>query len=203
MIKLHHHPMSTYSRKVRIALTEKGIPFERVLVDLGKGEHKKPEYLAMNPNGKVPTLVDDGFVIFESTAICEYLEDKFPTPSFLPGDPQARARARMWNQYGDTQVAPAFFKVFSELIFKKPGEGDMAKVEEGRKLIAAQIAILDKKLEGNDFLAGKHFTLGDIAMMPWFGYLGFTGVEPDPSCKHFSAWWERLAGRKSFAESAQ
>ena len=203
MIKLHHHPMSTYSRKVRIALIEKGIPFERVLVDLGKGEHKKPEYLAMNPNGKVPTLVDDGFVIFESTAICEYLEDKFPTPSILPGDPQTRARARMWNQYADTQVAPAFFKVFSELIFKKPGEGDMARVEEGRKLIAEQIRILDRKLEGLDFLAGKVFTLGDVAMMPWFGYLGFTGVELDPAAKHFAAWWERLAGRKSFAESAE
>lgn len=203
MIKLHHHPRSTYSRKVRITLIEKGIPFERVLIDLGKGEQKKPEYLAMNPNGKVPTLVDDGFVIFESTAICEYLEDKFPSPSILPGDPQGRARARMWNQYADTQVAPAFFKVFQEVIFKKPGEGDMAKVEEGRKLIAEQIRVLDRKLEGNDFVAGKQFTIGDISMMPWFGYLASVGVEPDPACKHFAAWWERLAGRKSFAESAQ
>lgn len=203
MIKLHHHPMSTYSRKVRISLIEKGIPFERVLIDLGKGDQKKPEYLAMNPNGKVPTLVDDGFVIFESTAICEYLEDKFPSPALLPGDPQSRARARMWNQYADTKVAPAFFKVFAEVIFKKPGEGDMTKVEEGRKLIAEQVRILDGKLEGNDFLAGKQFTLGDIAMMPWFGYLGFVGVEPDAGARHFAAWWERLAGRKSFAESAQ
>ncbi|OGP83559.1 MAG: hypothetical protein A2Y95_12875 [Deltaproteobacteria bacterium RBG_13_65_10] len=202
-MKLYHHPMSTYSRKVRLALIEKGVPFERVLIDLVKGEQKKPEYLALNPNGKVPTLVDGGFAIFESTAICEYIEEKHPSPSILPGDAQARARARMWNQYADTQIAPPFSKIFDELFFKKPGTGDMAKVEAGKQGVQEQIRILDKHLAGKQYLAGDAFTLADIAMIPWFGYMPMLQMEPDPVCRNFAAWWERIQGRKSFEESIQ
>jgi glutathione S-transferase len=203
MLKLYHHPMSTFSRKVRLALIEKGVPFERVLVDLVKGEQKKSEYLALNPNGKVPTLVDDDFVVFESTAICEYLEDKYPEPSILPGDAQARARARMWNQYTDTQVYPHFFKIFNEMFFKKPGQGDKSKIEEGKKGVLAQISILDTHLAGKLYFAGDRFSLGDIAMIPWFGYMPMLQIEPDPACQNFIAWWGRVQERKSFAESIQ
>ena len=95
------------SSRVAFALHEAKVEYVPHALHVPRGETRTPDYLALNPNGKVPTLVDDGFVVFESTAICEYLEDKFPSPSILPGDPQARARARMWNQYADTRVAPA------------------------------------------------------------------------------------------------
>src|SRR5262245_15100737 len=80
MLKLHYHPFSTYSRRVRIALLEKQIPCELVTIDMGAGKHREPAYRAINPYGRVPTLEEDGFVLYESTAILDYLESTHPTP---------------------------------------------------------------------------------------------------------------------------
>src|SRR3712207_4390922 len=81
LLKLHCHPLSTYTRRVRIALAEKRIPHETVLVDMTARAHRGPEYLALNPYGRVPTLEHDGFVLYESTAILGYLESIYPEPA--------------------------------------------------------------------------------------------------------------------------
>ena len=86
MLKLHYHPFSTYSRRVRIALIEKGIGAELVEVDMARGAHRQPEYQKLNPYGRVPTLEEDGFVLYESTAILEYLEATHPSPPLVPAD---------------------------------------------------------------------------------------------------------------------
>src|SRR3954469_15006372 len=91
MLKLYNAPHSTCSQKVRICLAEKNLPFEDIRLDLGKGKDQlKPEYLKLNPNGVVPTLVDDGHVIIDSSVICEYLDEKYPAPSLSPGDVAGR-----------------------------------------------------------------------------------------------------------------
>jgi glutathione S-transferase len=84
MLVLYHTPHSTCSQKVRMVLHEKDVPFEEVRIDLGKKEQLKPEYLAINPNGVVPTLVDDGVSIIESSVICEYLDEKYPQNRWHP-----------------------------------------------------------------------------------------------------------------------
>src|SRR5579871_2294335 len=104
MIKLHYHPLSTYSRRVRIALIEKKIAHEPVLLDMAKGKHKEPSYRALNPYGRVPTLEEDGFVLYESTAILNYLEATHPTPALVPGDARGRALVDMHMKLCDIQL---------------------------------------------------------------------------------------------------
>ncbi len=100
MLKLYNAPHSTCSQKVRICLAEKGLPFEDIRLDLGKGKDQlKPEYLKLNPNGVVPTLVDDGHVIIDSSVICEYLDEKYPAPKLTPEDVVQRAKMRAWMRY--------------------------------------------------------------------------------------------------------
>jgi glutathione S-transferase len=99
MLELHHAPMSTCSQKVRICLAEKGLDWIDHRVNLAKNENLTPEYLALNPNGVVPTLVHDGRAIVDSSVICEYLDEVFPTPALTPADAFGRARMRGWMRY--------------------------------------------------------------------------------------------------------
>jgi glutathione S-transferase len=96
---LYHAAHSTCSQKVRMVLHEKALHFDEVRVDLAKKDQLKPDYLAINPNGVVPTLVDDGVPIIESSVICEYLEEKYPENPLLPSDIVARAHTRAWMHY--------------------------------------------------------------------------------------------------------
>lgn len=101
MLTLYHANHSTCSQKVRLCLAEKGLEFESRLIDLGTNEHLTPDYLAINPNGVVPTLVHDGRIVRDSGVICEYLEEVFPNPPLMPRDPVARAEIRAWIRYLD------------------------------------------------------------------------------------------------------
>lgn len=101
MLKLYHANHSTCSQKVRLCLAEKGLKWESQKVNLATNEHLAPEYLRLNPNGVVPTLVHDGAVITDSGVICEYLEEVFPEKPLLPGDPVERAKIRAWIRYLD------------------------------------------------------------------------------------------------------
>src|SRR5438128_7886247 len=95
MRKLHYPPPSTYSRRVRIALIEKGLAADLVELDMAKGAHRASAYLALNPYGRVPTLEEDGFVLYESTPILEYLETTHPNPPLVPDDTRGRALVAM------------------------------------------------------------------------------------------------------------
>jgi len=116
MIELYHLPKSICSQKVRLALAEKGLDWTGHVVDLGRFAHLEPGYLALNPNGVVPTLVHDGVAIIESTVICEYLDEVFPDPPLSPADPVGRARMRAWLRFIDEVPSmavrvPSFNKV--------------------------------------------------------------------------------------------
>ncbi len=99
MLVLYHASHSTCSQKVRLVLHEKGVKFDDVKLDLGKKDQLKPEYLALNPNGVVPTLVDDGIPIIESSVICEYLDEKYPQNPLTPTDLVERAQMRAWMHF--------------------------------------------------------------------------------------------------------
>ena len=94
-IKLHYHPLSTYSRRVLIAFAEKQIPHELIVVDMAARRHREQPYLSLNPYGRVPTLEEDGFVLYESTAILNYLESTRPNPPLVPADARGRALVDM------------------------------------------------------------------------------------------------------------
>ena len=107
-LALYHAWVSSASRRVRFVLEEKGLSYQGILVDLHKFEQHSPEYLALNPNGFVPTLVHDGRPLIESSVICEYLDEVFPTPALRPADPIGRARMRVWSKWTDEVVIRAF-----------------------------------------------------------------------------------------------
>ncbi len=110
MLVVYHAAHSTCSQKVRMVLHEKGVKFDEVRIDLGKKEQLKPDYLKLNPNGVVPTVVDDGVPIIESSVICEYLNEKYPQNPLLPADIVERAHTRAWMHYIE-EVAVAAIRV--------------------------------------------------------------------------------------------
>ena len=106
-LTLYHSIESTCGQKVRLVLVEKGLSWDERLINLRKGAQFAPEYLALNPKGVVPTLIDNGHVIRESTIINEYVDQAFPDPPMRPADPTAQARMRLWTKVFDEEVHPA------------------------------------------------------------------------------------------------
>ncbi len=105
MLVLHHARRSSASRRVRLCLAEKGLAYESRVVDMAKMEHHSPEYLKLNPNGVVPALIlDDGRSLYESSTICEYLDEAYPDPPLRPSDPYFRAVMRNWIRHVDEQI---------------------------------------------------------------------------------------------------
>lgn len=201
MIKLYHFPASTNSRKVRIALIEKGLDFERVLVDLGKREHKSPEYLKVHPFGQVPAIDDDGFIVYDSTVINEYLEDEYPYPRLLPEDSEGRARARLMEDFRDTHFNVYLTMIYRELRAKPEGQRDQKVIDNAKAEIAKCFNRLERELEGKEYLAGT-FSLADIAFMSNFDQLERFQIPIDAAHKNVRAWVERLKARPSYAQSA-
>lgn len=200
MIKLYHFPLSTNSRKVRIALIEKGLEFERVLIDLSKKEQKNPEYLKIHPFGQVPALDDEGFIVYDSTIINEYLEDEYPYPPLLPKDSEGRARARLMEDFRDNCFNPPFVEIIRE-VRKAEGQRDPKLIENAKAEISKCFDRIDNALEGREYLAGT-FSLADIAYMTNLDLLERFNIPLDLKYKQMSAWIERLRARPSYAESA-
>ena len=201
MIKLYHFPQSSNSRKVRIALIEKGLEFERLQIDLGKKEQKNPEYLKIHPFGQVPALDDEGFIVYDSTLINEYLEDEYPYPALLPKDSDGRARARMMEDLRDNYFNPAAGLINREM--RKPeGERNQQVIDAAKAEIAKCFERIEKELHGKEYLAGE-FSLADIAFMPNLDALERLNIAVDPKYKNTLAWIARLKARPSFASSAQ
>jgi len=193
-IKLHYHPLSTYSRRVRIALAEKQIPHDLVLVDMPARRHREPPYLSLNPYGRVPTLEEDGFVLFESTAILNYLEATHPRPALAPADARGRALVDMHMKLCDLQ----FTRYAGTIIFPKrflPKEKwNNAAMAEAKAEIEKHVAILDKQLAGKTYLVAEQFSLAEACYIPFLEFLPLMEISP-PSA--VAAWCERLLKRAS------
>jgi glutathione S-transferase len=196
MLKLYNAPHSTCSQKVRICLHEKGLPFEDIKLDLGKNKDQlKPEYLKLNPNGVVPTLVDDGNVIIDSSVICEYLDEKHPSPKLTPDDVVGRAKMRAWMRYLEEVPTAAvrvpsfnmgFLPRFAGLDEKRfrAEQSDIrpirkhfyrrmtqkgfkrADVEAALEQIDSTCARMEQALEAGPWLMGAQYTIADIVVTP-------------------------------------
>jgi glutathione S-transferase len=185
---------------VRVVLLEKGLEFERVTIDLSKREQKSPEYLKIHPFGTVPALDDEGFIVYDSTIINEYLEDEYPYPPLMPKDSEGRARARMMEDLRDGHFNPAAGQLNREL--RKPeAERDPKVIEHAHAKITECFDRIEKELEGREYLAGP-FSLADIAFIPNIDTLERIQIQVDPKYKNIHAWIARLKARPSFAASA-
>ena len=201
-MRLYWHPFSVFPRRIRVALREKQIACEEVEVDLPGGAHKTPEFLRMNPAGKLPILEDDGFVVAESTAILEYLEERHPTPSLLPGDLRDRARVRQLVAAADAYFTPAMVRHIHRTLGQPEAEWNRAELEQDRATIASHLDVLERQLEGREFLAGP-FTLADVVYVPFVTVLGLLGLadllEGRPAV---AGWIARLEARPAVRATA-
>jgi glutathione S-transferase len=164
MIKLYGHlnRRSPNTLKLRVALAEAGADYEYIPVDLGKREQHRPEFLALNPHGKVPVLVEDDFVLPESDAILWYIAERFLDAKLLGGSPRERARALEWCAFTATALYPAYYDVY----FHTQGgaaERRIASVaESGQQVFDRALGVLDRVLAEHAFLADA-FSIADIA----------------------------------------
>jgi len=195
-MKLYDYPDCPFCQKVRVVLAEKGLDYEKVFVDLRKQEQKTPEFLRMNPYGKVPVLVDEDAVIYDSTIINEYLEDEYPLPRLMPEDSQGRARVRMLEDYCDNSFIPPTTMLLAQL--RRPeGERDNARIEQAREEVRRALHHVCESLDGHEYLAGNEFTIADAAFAPRMLVLGRLGFEFEPALAPVQAWIERMRQRPS------
>ncbi len=193
-IKLHYHPLSTYSRRVRIAFAEKGIAHELVLVDMAARRHREQPYLSLNPYGRVPTLEEDGFVLFESTAILNYLEATHPIPALLPADARGRALVDMHMKLCDLQLTRQASTIMFPKRFLPKERWNNAAMAEAKAEIDKHFAILDKQLAGKTYLVAEQFSLADLCYTPFLEFLPLMEITPP---KAVAAWRDRLLERPS------
>ena len=197
MIKLYDFSLSPRARKVRITLEAKGLAYEKVLIDITKGEQKTPEYLAINPYGKVPALQDNGTTVYESTIIMEYLNDTYPSPPLLPDDVGQRARARVLMHYADNPYEHAVATLAAELLLKpiQGGAADHEVVSQANAALNLCFDHLANELGHNDFLVGSTLTLADIPYVSWA--LLFPRLNVDIPHPRLEAWINRLKEQPS------
>ncbi len=193
MIKLHTFHLSTNGRKVHMALEEAKAAYEIVAVNLMKGEQKNPDYLKLNPNGKVPTLIDDGVVMWESIAILLYLAEKFPAASLLPAAAADLARAFQWLVWQPTTFGAPAAALFRQMRFTPEDKRDQKVIDQARAEVTKNVEILAGGLQGRDYLAGT-FSVADMALMPYLYVLAELGVAQPPTV---NAYYKRLAARPS------
>ena len=166
-MRLYHHPFSFNSRRAVMTALHLEAPLELVFVDLQKGEQRQPQFLKLNPNHRVPVLEDDGFVLWESHAIMQYLADKTPRQTLYPVETRARADVNRWLFWCAQHFSPAIGILNWEHVIKgllALGAADPAEVRRGDGLVHEYAGILDAHLAGRGWICGEALSLADIAI---------------------------------------
>lgn len=199
MLKVFGHPMSTCTRKVLTAVNELGLPHEFVVVDFATGEHKQPAHLSRQPFGQVPAIDDDGFALYESRAICRYLNDK-TSGALIPADLRGRAVMEQWISVESANFTSHAMKFVYEDIFKRPQGEDV--LEKARAGLEKALMVMDTRLGKAPYFAGETFSIADIAYMPYVDYGMMTSAKPIyQKYPHVMAWWQRVSERPSWKKA--
>ncbi len=178
--------------KATIALAELGLPYRLRHVRIEQGEHRLPAFLALNPHGRIPVLVDldTGIAVFESAAILLYLAEK--TGRLLPAQPQQRWAAITWLQFHAASMGPMLGqRVHFEIA---QGGANAAATAHFRQLSEAALATMDGRLAGNAYLAGDEYSIADIASFGWLHIAQLVGFDFS-AWPHLGAWYARVAAR--------
>ena len=198
MLKLHYHPLSTYSRRVRIALIEKGLAADLIELDMAKGAHRELAYLALNPYGRVPTLEEDGFVLYESTAILEYLEATHPSPPLVPADARGRALVAMHVKLCDIQLARQTGIIIFPKRFLPKDRWDEGAMAQAKKEIEKHLAIVERQIGDREWMVGDRYSLVEVCYTPFVEFLPLMEVTPPPAV---ARWVARMLERPSARET--
>lgn len=195
-MKVYGHPMSTCTRKVLTTLVETQTPYELVLLDFAKGDHKQPAHLARQPFGQMPSIEDDGFSMYESRAICRYINEK-RKGNLVPADIQGRARMEQWISIETSNFTPHAMKFVYHHVFGWK-QDDATLATAGEKMDLA-LGIMDAHLAANPYMAGETFSIADISFMPYFEYVATTPAKEQLlKGAHVAAWWSRVSERPSW-----
>lgn len=193
-------------RLVRMFMIEKGITIDSTQVDLMAGENREAAYTAKNPTGEMPALeLDDGRILGETIAICEYLDELRPEPALIGSDAEARAMTRMWIrriEYRITNPAADGFRSAEGLALFKDRRHVIPQAADDFKQIAQEgMAWLDELMGGRKFVTGDGMTLADILLYCFLDFSGAVGQPLDPARANLSAFMERMGARPSAEES--
>jgi glutathione S-transferase len=194
-------------RVVKMFMAEKGLAPERVEVDLMKGENRQAAYQAKNPAGQTPALeLDDGAVIAEITAICEYLEEIQPNPPLIGATPEARANTRMWTRRVDLNICEPLangFRYSDGLpLFQSRIRCIPQAADDLKTLAQERLTWLDGLIAGREFIAGDQLTLADILLFSFLDFSQAVGQPLNRDNKNIAAWFDRMKARPSAAASA-
>ncbi len=196
MIQVYYAPPSIYGRKVLAVLEEKGLDYEIKPMSFAAEDHKKDDYLKVNPNGEVPALVDDGMVIYESTAICEYLNDEYVEPALMPEDSYGRAKVRMIEDYCDLH----FYRALVKCLIKNKIQGQPLEAAD-KDAVSTSLKRIETYLGSQEFVAGK-FSLADLAVLTGFTTLEALGLGELMTSASLKKYYERLKKHPGFKGAA-
>lgn len=190
--------LSPFSAKVRIALAEKGIDYDIREIPWSRATlwgPKPEEFLAVSPLGKVPVLVDGDVTVYDSTLICEYLEDRYPTPPLFPAGAAQRARCRRLEEEADQAMAHDVTALVQEIFTKTDDTTrDMQRVADATAALGRTYEALERELEGRHYLCDA-FTIADIATFMVIGFASTLGTAPGPTHTKLNGWVERVRNR--------
>lgn len=192
MLTIYGLPVSSPSNKVRYVANYLKLPYAFHRVNLGNGEHKTPEYLKLNPLGRVPAIDDNGFHLAESNAIIRYLADKQQSDIY-PKDLQQRALVDQWIDYASQHVMLALGRIMFNTYFYKfaKAERDERSLQDGRKFINQYLPVVEQQLAKNRYIAGKEFTLADIVMLAALDTCELSDVDLS-AYTHITTWRNKL-----------
>ena len=194
-ITLYDAVPSSNSDRVKIALHEKGLAYSRITLDLAKKDQKRPEFLKLNPYGKVPVIDDGGKVLFESCIINEYLDEQYPNPALMPKDPYLRGRGRVLVDYALNYIHEPYWALRGEML-KKESERDASVMEEKRQTLRDRLQYLENALGDHLYFLGE-MSLTDIAVLPRFLRMESYGALPSPLLPRLGEWLQRMKERPS------
>jgi glutathione S-transferase len=199
MLKIWGRTTSSNVQKVLWCSAELGLEYERVDWGGPFGGNQDPEYLAMNPNGRVPTLKDGDLIIWESNTICRYLCTTRNGDWLYPRDPVGRTQVERWMDWQLASVGPPMGTLLFALIRSKPEQRDHAAIEAARRQALAAWTIVDEALDDHAYLAGEQLSLAEITLGTLV-YRWHTFPIERPPLKNLRAWYERLRERPAFTK---
>ena len=200
MLKIWGRNTSSNVQKAMFAVGEIKLPHQRIDIGGAFGKNREPAYLAMNPNGLVPTLEEeDGFLLWESNSIIRYLAAKHGAGTLEPSDLRARARASKWMDWQLSVLGPAITPVFWGLIRTPPDQRDPKAIADGKVKTIAAVKILDEHFAKTPYAAGDTFSMGDIPIaIMCYRYREL--VPERPAYPNFERWYAAIAARPAFRE---
>jgi len=201
-MRLYSGPLSLFTAKVRIALAEKALPYERIEVGWSLAQRylpHHPDVVALNPKAQVPVLVDGELAIYDSTLIFEYLEDRYPAPALYPQDVAGRVRCRQLEAAADEILFPHVWTLIDQGFYPAGAGGrDEERLAGARAGVARFCEERDKELAGRRWLCGE-FTVADIGSIVMLNAAASLGAQPASGLANLHGWLERVAARPAVA----